>query len=291
MEDRVAPGDIIPITTRVHLSHAVVESLAREAGVELLHIKGPALLPGLREPGRGSTDVDVLVRPGHVARLEAVLARHGWERWSEFADGSAFHHAANWFHGNWGYLDVHAHWPGPRVPPEEVWAELAAGGLTRDIAHVTCRVPNRTGQILILVLHAGRSPGGAGDLALAWHAISDEERAEVRAMSSRLRAETGFAAGLGEIHTIVDDATADLWRFYSLGGTRLDEWKARLHAAPNRRAAVRVLASAVPVNRAHLRMELGRPPTRREVVLRQVQRVRLLGGELATLARRRFDRT
>lgn len=290
MEDLVAPGDHIPITTRVHLAHAVVEALAREAEVELLHIKGPALLPGLRNPGHGSSDADVLVRPGHVHRLEAVLARHGWERWSDFDDGSAFHHAANWFHDNWGYVDVHAHWPGPRVAPEQVYAELAAGGLTQDIAHVSCRVPNRTGQILVLVLHAGRSPGGGSELALAWHAITEEERVEVRAMATRLRAETGLAAGLGELDSILDDETADLWRFYSRGGTRSDEWRARLRAAPSRREAMRVLTSALPVNRAHLRMELGRAPTRRDVARRQVRRVRVLGAELAAAVRRRLGR-
>src|SRR3954454_4197336 len=127
----VSPGDSIPITARVHLSHAVVETLARDAGVDLLHIKGPALLPGLRPPNFGSTDVDVLVAPGQVSRLEAALERHGWDRRSDFDSGSAFHHAANWFHDNWGYLDVHAHWPGPRAAAEEVYAAFAAGGRGR----------------------------------------------------------------------------------------------------------------------------------------------------------------
>ena len=291
MEDRVGASDVIPLSSRVHLSHAVVESLARDAGVDLLHIKGPALMPGLRTPGRGSSDVDVIVRPGHVERLEATLARHGWERRSDFDSGSAFHHAANWFHDNWGYVDVHATWPGPKVRPEEVYAELAAGELTQEIAHVSCRVPNRIGQILILILHAGRTAGGAGDLPLAWDAISEEERTAVRAMAARLRAETAFAAGLGELDSIIGDPTADLWRYYSRGGgTRLDEWRARWRAAPTRRAAVRVAASALTVNRDHLRMELGRPPTRREVAVAQLHRVRVLGRELASVSGKRLAR-
>ena len=290
MEERVGASDVIPLSTRVHLSHAVVEWLAREADVDLLHIKGPALLPGLRLPERGSSDVDVIVRPGHVERLEATLARHGWERRSGFDTGSAFHHAANWFHDNWGYVDVHASWPGPKVAPEEVYAELAAGDLTQEIAHVSCRVPNRIGQILILILHAGRTVGGAGDLPLAWDAIDEEERTEVRAMATRLRAETALAAGLGELDSIVGDPTADLWRYYSLGGTRLDEWRARWRAAPTRRDAVRVVASALTVNRDHLRMELGRPPTRREVAAAQLLRVRVLGRELAAVSGKRLAR-
>ena len=63
MEDAGSP-DVIPVAVRVHLSHPAMEVLAREADVDLLHIKGPALLPGLRPPGRSSSDVDVIVRPG-----------------------------------------------------------------------------------------------------------------------------------------------------------------------------------------------------------------------------------
>ena len=291
MEDRVAGGGFIPLGTRVHLGHAVVQSIAREAGVELLHLKGPALLPGLRDADRISSDVDVLVKPGQLPRLLTGLTRHGWEQRSDFDSGSAFHHAANWFHDNWGYVDVHAHWPGPRADREQVYAEFAAGGLTQEIAHVPCPVPNRTAQILILVLHAGRSPGGAADLPLAWHAISDEEQAEVRAMAARLHAETGLAAGLGELDTIVGDPTADLWRVHARGGTRLEEWRARVRAAPNRREAARVLASAVLVNRDHLRMELGHPPTRREIVVRQARRVRALGKDLFRVVRSRTTRS
>ncbi len=64
-------------------------------------------------------------------------------------------------------------------------------------------------------------------------------------MAARLRAETAFAAGLGELDSVVGDRTADLWRYYSRGGTRLDEWRARWRAAPTRREAARVLASAL----------------------------------------------
>jgi Uncharacterised nucleotidyltransferase len=286
MDEGVARAESIPITARVHLSHAVVETLARDADINLLHIKGPSLLPGLRPPDRLSTDVDVLVAPGHVTRLEAELARHGWDRRSQYDSGSAFRHASNWFHDNWGYVDVHALWPGPRVDPAQVFAAFAAGDHWQEIAHVPCRVPNRTAQILILVLHAARTRTG-GDLELAWYAASDDERAAVRAMAAELQAETALAAGLGELDTVVGDRSADLWRYYSQGGTRMDEWRARLRAAPTRREAVRVLASAVLVNRDYLRMELGHQPSRREVVARQWQRLRVLGHEVAQVVRER----
>ncbi len=290
MGEAGAAQQAVPLSVRVQLCHAVVETLARDVGVDLLHLKGPALLPGLRSPGRVSSDADVLVRPGHVERFERALATHGWERWSGFDSGSAFHHAANWFHEHWGYVDVHATWPGPQVSPEAVFAEFSAGDHTQEIAHVPCRVPDRTAQILILVLHAGRTSYAGSDVHTAWHQSSEEDRLQVLRLADRLRARTGVAAGLGEIDTVTDDPTADLWRYYAYGGSRLDEWRARLRAAPTRRAALRVLLGATRVNRDYLAMELGHPPGRRDVARKQVRRVRVLAGELAQRARRRLRR-
>jgi hypothetical protein len=278
----------IPLSARVHLAHAAVETIALDAGVDLLHIKGPALLPGLRRGDRGSTDVDVLVSPSHLTRFEQALRELGWDRRSDLRSGSAFHHASNWFHENWGYVDVHAHWPGPRVPASQVFAEFAAGDHRQDIAHFPCRVPNRTAQILILVLHAARSSGSVDDMELAWNGVQQEERDQVRAMADRLQAGTAFAAGVGELDSVVGDRTADLWRHYSRGGSRLDEWRARWRAADSRRDRLAVLAAARVVNRDHLRMELGHAPSRREVAARQWQRIRVLSRDaLAELGRLR----
>jgi len=281
----------IPLSARVHLSHAVIETIALDAGVDLLHIKGPALLPELRRPDRGSSDVDVLVAPGHVERFERALAQHGWERRSGYASGSAFQHAANWFHDNWAYVDVHARWPGPRASVEEVFTAFAEGGHLQDIAHVPCRVPHRTAQILILVLHTARSHGSRADLELAWNGITDEDRDAARALAERLQAGTAFAAGLGELDEVRGDRTADLWRYYSgQGGSRLGEWKARWRAADTLRERRDVLAGVVVVNRDHLRMELGHVPSRRELAARQWQRIAVLSREMSAAARRRLRR-
>jgi hypothetical protein len=289
-EQAATPVAEIPLSVRVHLAHAVVETIALDAGVDLLHIKGPALLPGLRRIDRGSTDVDVLVSPEHLGRFEQALREHGWDRRSELRSGSAFHHASNWFHENWGYVDVHAHWPGPRVSANTVFAEFAAGEHRQDIAHFPCRVPNRTAQILILVLHAARSSGSVDDLDIAWNGVPEDERARVREMAERLRADTAFAAGLGELDLVVGDRTADLWRHYSQGGSRLDEWRARWRAADTRRDRIHVLADVLVVNRDHLRMELGHVPSRREVAWRQWQRVRVLSREAVVGLRGRLRR-
>lgn len=281
----------MPLSVRVHLSHAVVETIALDAGVDLLHIKGPALLPDLRNQDRGSSDVDVLVAPGHVARFEQALAQHGWERRTSYDSGSAFQHAANWFHDNWGYVDLHARWPGPKLGADEVFAALAEGGHRQEIAHVPCRVPHRTAQILILVLHAARSHGSSRDLDLAWNRITEEDRLDVRALADRLEAGTAFAAGVGELDTVVGDRTTELWRYYSQhGGSRLGEWKARWRAAATQRERRDVIASALVVNRDHLRMELGHVPSRRELAARQWQRIRVLWREATRTLRARVGR-
>jgi hypothetical protein len=285
------PDAQIPLSARVHLSHAAIETIALDAGVDLLHIKGPALLPDLRTRDRGSSDVDVLVAPADLARFEQALARHGWDRRSGYASGSAFRHAANWFHDNWGYVDVHAHWPGPRAGADEVFAAFKSGEHRQDIAHVPCRVPNRTAQILILVLHSARSHGAVADLELAWNRVTQEDRDAVRALADRLRAGTAFAAGVGELDTVVGDRSTALWRYYSQeGGGRLGEWRARWRAAESRRERLDVVASALVVNRDHLRMELGHVPSRREVASRQWQRSVVLAREALEVLRRRLGR-
>ena len=146
----------------------VVQHLADSADADLLHLKGPAVLEGLRDPQRTSFDVDVLVRPSHLSPLIPALESHGWDRRTDFATGSPFAHAANWWHDDWGWLDVHVAWPGARSTRRRS-STCSPPGATQAIAHVECHVPDRTGQRLVLLLHAARSPGSP-DKDWAWAA-------------------------------------------------------------------------------------------------------------------------
>ena len=58
-----------------------------------------------------------------------------------------------------------------------------------------------------------------------------------------------------------------LWKVVSQGGSRSEEWWARVRAAPNLGAALQVAARAPLVNVDHLAHRLGRRPTRREIVV------------------------
>lgn len=281
-------GRAAPIAARVHLAHAVVQKLADDRRVDLLHLKGPAVLPGLRAPGRQSSDVDVLVRPSHLEPLVAALESIGFEQRTDFSTGSVFSHAANWWHDDWGWVDVHTHWPGVDLDAEAAFDVLARDRVLLPIAHRDCPVPGRVAQRLVLVLHSARS-GGTSDLAHAWGAADPEEQQAVRDLAAELNAVVALAAGIGELELHRGAPTYLLWRHFTRGGSRLDEWRARLAAAPDLRARVALVTAALRVNQDHLRMELGRPPTREDVRARQRVRVRRAVGEVASRLRRRDE--
>lgn len=278
-------GRAAPIAARVHLAHAIVQKLADDNGIDLLHLKGPAVLPGLRAEGRHSSDVDVLVRPSHLARLATALESVGWEKRTDFATGSVFAHAANWWHDDWGWVDVHVHWPGVMVDAEQAFDVLSRTRQPLQIAHRDCQVPDRTAQRLILVLHSARS-GGTSDVDHAWVAADPDEQDEVRTLAAELDAEVALAAGIGELELHRGAPTYLLWRFFAQGGSRFDEWRARLAAAPTARAKAALLNAAMRVNTDHLRMELGRPPTRTDIRARRRLRLRRALTELSSRVRR-----
>ncbi|GAA5108089.1 hypothetical protein GCM10023339_06730 [Alloalcanivorax gelatiniphagus] len=275
-----AEGRTAPIAARVHLAHAVVQKLADNHSVDLLHLKGPAVLPGLRAEGRQSSDVDVLVRPSHLPRLVGALESVGFEQRTDFSTGSVFAHAANWWHDDWGWVDVHTSWPGVSIDAEAAYDVLARTSTTVQIAHRDCPVPDRTAQRLILVLHSARS-GGTADVDHAWVGAEPAEQDDVRRLAAALGAEVALAAGIGELELHREAPTYLLWRYFVEGGSRIDEWRARLAAAPTVRAKASLVTAAMRVNQDHLRMELGRPPTREEVRTRQRERVRKAASELS----------
>lgn len=91
---------------------ALVQRVARDAGIRLVMIKGPALhRQGLR--GREhSGDVDVWVEAGAELRLAEELERWGWTRAPlEFAP--AMYHSLTMQPSSWGCeIDVHYRFPG-----------------------------------------------------------------------------------------------------------------------------------------------------------------------------------
>ncbi len=259
----------IDLQARVQLAHAAVQALAEEHDVDVLHVKGPALHASLSRPDRFSSDADVLVRPGQVTAFTGHLLAHGWRLVTDFANGSAFEHAANYHHDHWGYVDVHRVFPGITLEPEQAFELLWSERIEARIAHRACPVPGLLDQSLILCLHAARSMGGPRaeeDLAAAWHSGDDDRRHWLRERAHELRADVALAAALDELDRFPDDGSTALWRFYSHGGSRIDEWVARIRSAPTRRARVGVAVRGLRVNREYAAMDLGHEPSRRELV-------------------------
>jgi hypothetical protein len=224
----------VPLAARIRLAHAVVQRLATDAGVDLLHVKGAAASPEWYPP-HGGSDVDVVVRPSHVPALSRRLEASGWRHTGDFEDSSAWAHAATWWHDDWGCLDLHRAWPGLDADPETAYDALARDHRWTVIAHHDCPTPRLAAEVLLLALHEGRSGpwrDSTRHLRATWAAAPRAFRDEVEALARELGAEVGMAAGLGRLDDFRDHPDHDLWAYYASGDTnRWREWRARLRWA------------------------------------------------------------
>ena len=279
----------VPLPVRVELAHAAVQALAELAGVDVLHIKGPAVHPGLRTATGTGTDVDVIVRPSGVDALLAALAGHGWRVETGFETGSAFDHAANFFHDSWGLLDVHRHYPGMDRDPEGAFERLWASRGSIELAHVRCAVPEPIAQSLVLLLHAARTPRPGRthpDIAPNWTDRTPEDRDRIRSLAADTGSTVALAAATGELDRFRGAPEAAVWEVFVHGGDRLDEWGARIRAARGPRAKASVVLRSVRVNRYYLGQKLGHEPSRGEVVTEFFRRVLAAGRAAGTHAAR-----
>jgi hypothetical protein len=257
----------VPLPVRLRFGHAAIQYLADEVGADLLHIKGAAVDPSLRPGGYPGSDVDVLVRPDHVGRLDTAMRRHGWRLYSTFEYGSPFGHAQTYLHDAWGHIDVHRFFPGIRLEPRRAFEQFWSERHEIEIAGIGCQVPSVPAQAVLLILNAARSTGrGQPDVATAWREAGDERRAQIRRLVVVLDASVAFAAATGGLEAYRHERDYRLWKITTEGGSRSAEWWARVRAAPDLRSALRVVAQAPRVNIDHLSHSLGRAPTRREIV-------------------------
>ncbi|MDQ2849334.1 MAG: nucleotidyltransferase family protein [Actinomycetota bacterium] len=281
----------IPMPIRLSLAHAVVDHLARQAKVDLLHIKGQALDPVLRYEDRRSSDVDILVHPTQVDALMAVLITAGFEVRTHFETGSIFRHAANLHHPHWGWVDVHRSFPGIGIPPASAFQQLWEHRGASTIAAQELAVPALLDQALILVLHAARDSGaGKPDVDHLRQALSEQQWATVVLRAQELNAEVAFAAATGGLDEFRNRPEHDLWEVASQGGTRSQEWRARVRAAPSVREKARIVGEAFSPNDDHLRMRLGHEPSASERRRAYLSRPLVALGELKSLVASRRDR-
>jgi hypothetical protein len=257
----------VPLEVRVGFAHAAVQWLADRCGADVLHVKGAALDPDL-VPGRSYSDADVLVRPTHLRQLLEQLRAHGWELINSFAYGSSFEHSATLRHRDFGLLDLHRVFPGTGPTPDIAFETLWAEHTTAVLGGVDCAVPTRHAQIALLLLHAARGgsdPKAAHDVEAVWTSAGEEQRAHAVDWVRRLDAGLAFSVITGTLDDHRGHPAYDLWRVAARGGTRLEEWRARVRAAQGVRGKLAVAGRSVLVNVEHLTLVRGRPVSRREV--------------------------
>lgn len=280
-EGAVAPVAELPPAERIQLAHALIEFLATSSGVDLLHIKGYAAHPSLYAPGRVSTDVDILVRPGHAERLAEVLRADGWEAVTSFRSGSVFHHAMTLWNDQWGHVDLHRSFPGVGLEPEAFFDLLWSARTSAEIAGWPCQVPSFEHQALMIVLHGARDPyRGASDVDFVRNALGGEGWERLEGLAHSVGASISLAAATGHLDDWADHPDHDMWDVVSRGGSRLELFRARWRAS--RRASERweLVRSLLTVNRDHLRMKLLHEPRLADYVRELSARAREVAREL-----------
>ena len=298
----------MPVAVGVRLGSAALQVLADDAGVDVLHIKGPAVddvllntrevedpdsgVSALEVVARQSVDVDLLVRPSHIERLFAAMREHDWRMVYRFEDGSPFEHASTWMRVGLAAADVHRTFPGVGLDAEAAFEEFWAGRRRRPIAGYPCVVPALPAQRLILLLHAVRGGDLAGsDVRNAWDRADATEQAEVDALAALVDAEVALAAATGRLARFHGRREYDLWRALAVGErSRVRLWRARVKAQPTAGARLRTAVRLVAPKPGRMRRNLGHEPNTRDYVRAWGAALRAVGCEAGAQVRRTLQR-
>ncbi|MCJ1705376.1 nucleotidyltransferase family protein [Rathayibacter sp. VKM Ac-2926] len=182
----------LPLAAAVGLVHALVDDLARSAGIRALFLKGPiADAHRIRRP-HPSSDADVLVAPGDADRLLTLLGERGWS----VRPGSAAHrafvtHSITLLHASWPCdIDVHTSWPGFFVDPQLAFEVLWRTRCEVVVAGVPVRAIGFDTSVVVSALHSLRSP---------YQQRSEEELEELVAVVAARRREEAVVARAAEL--------------------------------------------------------------------------------------------
>lgn len=226
----------------IELLHAEVGHLLGQAGIPVLHIKGPTIALWLYPPGERSWgDVDILVPPRRMEDAMTVLLRHGFSypfpgvNRSTSTDQSIAVRRMDAAAGM-DEVDVHDRFPGMDVDPDATFALLWARRQRAWLAHVGVWFPDLPSRALLTVLNTARTSYAAQprrDLtrllaqpSLDWN--------EVVAVARAVDALPALRAGLE-----LEDAGRGIVAATALREVPVSvEWKLRLAGAP--RTALRL---------------------------------------------------
>lgn len=150
----------LSIPEGVLLGHALVGRVAENLGIRAFFIKGPAsVIQGLRLP-KTSHDVDVFVAPSNLEHMLQGLRERGWRKRPVDPDSRTCpQHSVTLDHPEWPCcIDVHFRFPGMENPAADCFEVMWANTDSLHLAAQRVRVPSKALAILILALHALRSP-------------------------------------------------------------------------------------------------------------------------------------
>ncbi|PTT68600.1 nucleotidyltransferase family protein [Arthrobacter sp. HMWF013] len=159
MEDQ-ADKTQLSIPEAVLLGHALVSRVAAGRGIRAFFIKGPAsVIQGLRLP-KVSADVDVFVAPSDLDAMLQGLRERGWRERPVDPDSRTFpKHSVTVDHPEWPCcIDVHYRFPGMENDAGDCFEVMWANTEDLEVAGQEVRVPSKPLGVLILALHALRSP-------------------------------------------------------------------------------------------------------------------------------------
>lgn len=143
----------------VLLSAALVSWLADQSDLMILLIKGPVAVEiGVRAPGDAS-DLDVLIAPGQIDKLCAVLTRFGWlQRENSEQDGHPLH-SITMYNPTWPTdLDLHYMYPGFDLDPEVYFPFLWEHKQEFLLANYVVNGLDLCAATLVQALHSLREP-------------------------------------------------------------------------------------------------------------------------------------
>jgi hypothetical protein len=175
----------------------------RAAGLDSILLKGRANRGWIDDdPQRFSGDVDLLVDPGELPRVERVLVSLGFVRQGSLdaLPGDRPYHATNWASRESLGVDLHRHIVGVGVPADVAWRILIATAEKIEVMGEDVAVLDAQGRALHIALHAAQHGVGVGrtvrDLERAIDVLPGDLWDEAAALATRLDAEAAFAVGL-----------------------------------------------------------------------------------------------
>jgi hypothetical protein len=202
---RLRPDLAVAMYTRLVDRLAVsVSGQFREAGIDHLVVKGPAIAHWLYGPDEVRTygDVDVLVRQPDWDRAVALLHRHGFDdAMAGMAHPRMESYASHPYRSVAGDVDLHATFKGLTADMDAVWEAFSEGREVLRLPEGELEMPSEAARLMHVALHAAQHLDGKAvdDLERALDQLSDDHwhaAAEVAAATG------GMAAFLSGLRTV-----------------------------------------------------------------------------------------